>query len=70
MSIHIQKFVDRVRGCELRGSKDVILTITEAKDLHSDITRLLNTLEELRSSKEESTVEEVMQVTIEGGSFN
>jgi hypothetical protein len=37
MSLHLQKFVDRVRGLEARGGRDLVMSITEAKDLHADI---------------------------------
>lgn len=67
MSIHIQRFVDRLRGFESRGAKDFIMPLQEAKDLHADITRLLVTLETLRQA--ESSTEEVIKVEISGGGF-
>lgn len=67
MSIHIQRFVDRLRGFESRGAKDFIMPLQEAKDLHADITRLLVTLETLRQA--EPTTEEVIKVEITGGGF-
>jgi hypothetical protein len=39
MTIHLQKFVDRVRGQEARGARDFVMTMNEARDLHADITR-------------------------------
>ena len=48
MTLHLQKFVDRVRGHEARGSRDFVMTLAEAKDMHADITRLLLELHELR----------------------
>jgi hypothetical protein len=41
MSLHLQKFVDRVRGFEARGAKDFVMPMGDAKDMHADITRLL-----------------------------
>lgn len=67
MSIHLQKFIDRVRGLEARGAKDFVMSMTEAKDLHADISRLLITLETLRSATQ--GVEEVIQVQVDGGKF-
>lgn len=67
--IHIQKFVDRVRGQEARGARDFNMSMTEAKDLHADITRLLLQLETLRNAVQTHTQEEVIQVEITGGSF-
>jgi hypothetical protein len=47
MTIHLTKFVDRVRGHEARGARDFVMTMTDAKDLHADITRLLVELRDL-----------------------
>jgi hypothetical protein len=69
MSLHLQKFVDRVRGHEARGSKDFIMTLAEAKDMHADITRLLLELHDLREQANKSQTEEVITVQVGGGSF-
>lgn len=69
MSMHLQKFVDRVRGHEARGSKDFIMTLAEAKDMHADITKLLLELHDLRSRVSKSVTDEVITVQIGGGSF-
>ena len=69
MSLHLQKFVDRVRGHEARGSKDFVMTLAEAKDMHADITRLLLELHNLREQVSKPAVEEVITVQIGGGSF-
>ena len=69
MSLHLQKFVDRVRGHEARGSKDFIMTLAEAKDMHADITRLLLELHDLREKASKPQTEEVITVQVGGGSF-
>lgn len=69
MSLHLQKFVDRVRGHEARGSKDFIMSMADAKDLHADITRLLIDLQNLREQTANSSTEEVITLTMDGGSF-
>jgi hypothetical protein len=69
MTMHLQKFVDRVRGHEARGSKDFIMTLAEAKDMHADITRLLLELHDLRSQVSKSLTDEVITVQVGGGSF-
>jgi hypothetical protein len=69
MSLHIHKFIDRLRGSEARGSKDYIMSLTEAKDLHADITRLLLELETLRTSLAVSKKDEIITVEVGGGSF-
>jgi hypothetical protein len=67
--MHLQKFVDRVRGHEARGAKDFIMTLAEAKDMHADITRLLLELHDLRSRVSKSVTDEVITVQVGGGSF-
>ena len=70
MSIYLQKFVDRVRGLEARGAKDLTMSMTDAKDLHADITRLLVDLQNLRENTMlKDTGEEVITVKMDGGSF-
>jgi hypothetical protein len=69
MTIHLQKFVDRVRGQEARGARDLIMTMNEARDLHADITRLLLTLQTLQQQQIKSAADETVQVEIKGGDF-
>lgn len=70
MSIHLQRFVDRVRGFEARGAKDFVMSLTDAKDLHADITRLLIDLQALKEHAAEKAVEpQVVEVRMNGGTF-
>ena len=69
MTIHLQKFVDRVRGQEARGARDLVMTINEARDLHADITRLLLVLHSLQEQQIKTAVADVVKVEIQGGSF-
>jgi hypothetical protein len=69
MTLHIQKFVDRVRGFEAKGSKDFIMSINDAKDLHTDLTHLLLELRDLREKLAKPTQEEIITVKMNGGSF-
>jgi len=70
MSIYLQKFVDRVRGLEARGAKDLTMSMADAKDLHADITRLLIDLETLREKTMlKDTGDGVITVQMDGGSF-
>lgn len=67
MSIHINKFIDLIKAHESRGSRDVSMSLRDAKDLHSDITKLLLVVEQLRSQQLRGN--EAIQVEIVGGSF-
>lgn len=69
MTIHLQKFVDRVRGHEARGARDFVMSMTDAKDLHADITRLMLELHDLREQAVKTETEQVITVQIGGGSF-
>ena len=70
MTIHLQKFVDRVRGHEARGARDFVMSMADAKDLHADITRLLIDLQTLRETTVKTPQEdEVVTVQMNGGSF-
>jgi len=67
MSLHINKFIDLIRAQESRGGRDVSMSLADAKSLHSDITKLLLTLEKLR--EDQSKTDEVIKVEVTGGSF-
>jgi len=69
VSIHLHKFVDRVRGAEARGVKDFTMSMTDAKDLHADITRLLVTLESLREQAVKAKEDDIITVQMGGGKF-
>lgn len=67
--IHVERFIDRLRGAEARGARDFNMSMTEAKDLHADITRLLLQLENLRNQAAESQKQEAITVSVDGGRF-
>jgi hypothetical protein len=69
MSLHINRFVDSIKAHESRGQREFTMTLRDAKDLHADITKLLLTLETMRSSVNTSTEEQVITVELSGGSF-
>ena len=66
--LHLQKFLDRVRGNDARGGKDFIMPMSEAKGMHADLTELLLELRLLKEAKL-SPKDEVIEVKIGGGSF-
>ena len=69
MTIHLTRFVDRVRSQESRGAKDFVMSMTDAKELHADITRLMLELHALRESTRNDDLNSVIQVKMTGGSF-
>jgi hypothetical protein len=68
--MHLQKFVDRVRGFEARGARDFTMSMQDAKDLHSDITRLLITLQTLQENLADKAQEDQpITVQMDGGRY-
>ena len=69
MSLHIHRFVDLIKATESRGQRDLQMPLRDAKDLHGDITKLLVTLEELRTNQARALENNVIEVVMDGGSF-
>ncbi len=74
MSIHLQKYIDRVRGFEARGAREFTMSIQDAKDVHADITRLLLDMQNLRDALREAVAAQeqdpqVITVKMDGGAF-
>jgi hypothetical protein len=69
MTTHLLKFIERVQGYDSRGSKDFIMSMADAKNLHADITRLLLELNDLRETRTQTAQDSVISVQMDGGSF-
>lgn len=67
MTMHINRFLDKMAAVESKQNKDVILPIADARGLRDDITRLLADLHDL--NKQKTNEPEVIQVEITGGTF-
>ena len=65
MTIHINKFIDRVQGHDARGSKDFVMSLADAKNLQADITRLLLQLNDQQKPEQE----QVITIKMDGGRF-
>ena len=68
MSAHIAKFIDKVKMLESKQAKNITMTMREAKDLHSDITKLLIALHEVQQVQEKQD-DTPQKVEISGGDF-
>lgn len=66
--LYIRKFIDRLQQADLKGQKDFVCPLADAKNLHNDITRLLLDLESTQKSQN-TTTEETITVELGGGSF-
>lgn len=69
MSLHINRFIDRLKAAEGRRDREIVLTLPEARDLHGDITKLLLVIQELREKPVATDRERPVQVELSGGSF-
>lgn len=69
MTMHINRYLDKMAVVESKQNKDVILPITDARGLRDDITRLLSELFELQKQKGADDSQEVIQVEMKGGKF-
>jgi hypothetical protein len=67
--LHLQKFIDRLRGFEARGGKDFIMPMADAKGMAADITQLLLELRTYQEQAIASKQDEVIQIKVNGGGF-
>jgi hypothetical protein len=67
MSLHISRFLDRLRASEARRDREVSMPVQDARDLHADITRLLAALEQLRSAQ--ASADTPITVELQGNRF-
>jgi hypothetical protein len=67
MSLHINRFVDSIKAHEARGQRDFTMSMRDAKDLHSDITKLLLVVQNLQQQLQQTN--EIVKLEISGGSF-
>ena len=68
MSIHLQKFIERIRGHEARGVKEFVMPIADAKGMAADLTELLLELNQLKTEKLSGS-QEIVQIKLTGGGF-
>jgi len=66
MSLHINRFLDRILAAESRQQRDVTMTVQEARALHTELTRLLLIANELRT---QAVAGENVKIEIKGGDF-
>lgn len=71
MSLHINRFIDRIKSQESRAQRELVMSMNEARDLHADITRLLLQLTDLQDQLQQARSEktETITVQVDGGTF-
>jgi hypothetical protein len=69
MSLHINRFVDRIKAADARHQRDFTMSMADAKDLHADITKLLLALQTLHEQGTATTQNPTMELEVTGGTF-
>ena len=68
MLLHINKFVDKLKAAEGRALREVTMSLSEARDLHADITRLLVIVQDLHEQRQ-TAVTGGTDLQVDGGRF-
>ncbi len=66
--IHINRFIDKIKFFEAKHSKDFIIPMKDAKDLHGDITKLLLALQEYEQ-RAKRAVQVPTDIQLNGGDW-
>ena len=70
MSFHINRFIDRLKAAEARQQRDFTMSVSDARDLHADITKLLLALQNLHEQNTAAPPPNpATDLEINGGSF-
>lgn len=67
MSLHINRFVDRIKATEAKRQRDLVMPISEARDLHAEITKLLLALQQVNEQPRGNN--DVIDISVQGGTF-
>lgn len=67
LSVAVRNFNDRVKLMNQTGSKQLIMTADEARNLHADIYSLMNIIAEMQNKTGQT--EQVNQISMDGGRF-
>jgi len=65
--VHIKKFLDKITHLESTKTKDVVMTLNDARGLRDEIAKLLSDYYALSESVNKK--EEVIKVEIKGSGF-
>lgn len=70
MSLHINQFLDRLKAADARQQRDFVMSMADARNLHSDITKLLLAVQTLQSTVQQGNAAGAVDtVVFDGGSF-
>jgi hypothetical protein len=66
--LHINQFIDRLKSADSRQQRDFVMSMSDAKNLHADITKLLLALHAGNATAPTGT-DAIQSMEINGGSF-
>jgi hypothetical protein len=69
ISVAVRNFNDRVKQMNQTNSRQLVLSADEARNLHADIFALLNNLQEIVASAQNTQEKLVSSVSLDGGAF-
>jgi hypothetical protein len=69
LTIHLKMFNDKVKLMNQSNSKQLILSSTEARNLHADLFDLLNHCATLSQEINRKGQEQVVNIAMDGGGF-
>lgn len=69
MSLHLSRLIDRIKSAEQRGQREIVISLSDARDIQSDLVKLLLRLQETGRSTDTVQSTEPTGVEISGGSF-
>jgi len=69
LSIHLQKFIERVRANDAKGGKDFVMPMKDAKGMAADLTELLLELRTFQTANLAEQRNQVLEIKIDGGKF-
>jgi hypothetical protein len=69
LTIHLKMFNDKVKLMNQGNQKQLVLSATEARNIHADLFDLLNHCATLSQALSVKKVDDVITVGMDGGSF-
>ena len=71
VSLQIKNFNDKIRVMNQSQSRDLTMSASDARNLHTEIYALLAQIADLSKSSEavETTNDQVIQISMDGGGF-
>lgn len=66
LSLHLKNFNNKIKVLNQTNSKELVLTATEARNIHNEIFTLLTQIADITTLKKQA---EIIDVAMEGGTF-